>query len=88
MALVGVYEELTSHHPYRQSVSHAEALAQIEAASGRRFDPSVVLAFIEAAERFAEIAREHADDAAAIHCELQRLEESLGESIELTLPPG
>ena len=86
MSLVGVYEEMTSHHLYRQSVSHAEAVRQISAASGTRFDPSVVLAFIEAADAFAEIAQRLADDAASIHCELQRLEESLGENIELTLP--
>jgi putative two-component system response regulator len=88
MAVIGAYEELTSHHIYRPSLGHAEALAQIGAASGSRFDPSVVLALIEAADRFAVIAREQADDAAAIHYELQRLEESLGESIELTLPPS
>jgi putative two-component system response regulator len=88
MALVGVYEELTSHHSYRQSVSHAEAMRQINASSGKRFDPSVVLAFIEAADVFAVIAQRLADDAASIRCELQRLEESLGESIELTLPAG
>lgn len=86
MAVVGVYEELTSHHIYRPSLGHTDALAQISAASGGRFDPSVVLALIEAADRFAVIAREHADDATAIHYELQRLEESLGESIEITLP--
>ncbi|WP_043307080.1 response regulator [Pseudomonas sp. ML96] len=88
MAVVGCYEELTSRHTYRQSLEHAEALAQISAASGTRFDPSVVLALIEAAERFAQIAREQADDAAAVQYELQRLEESLGETIELTLPPS
>ncbi|MWV15645.1 response regulator [Pseudomonas sp. L-22-4S-12] len=86
MAVVGCYEELTSRHPYRQPVSHAEALRQISAASGTRFDPSVVLAFIEAADAFAGIATRLADDAASIHCELQRLEESLGENIEMTLP--
>ena len=63
-----------------------EALAQIGAASATRFDPSVVLACIGAADSFAAIAGEYADDAASIHCELQRLEASLGESIELTLP--
>ncbi|HEX5841792.1 MAG TPA: HD domain-containing phosphohydrolase [Pseudomonas sp.] len=86
MALVGCYEELTSHHLYRQSLSHAEAVQQIGALSGVRFDPSVVLAFIAAAEEFAEIAQRLADDEASMHCELQRLDESLGESIELTLP--
>jgi putative two-component system response regulator len=88
MALVGCYEELTSHHPYRQSVSHAEALQQISAASGTHFDPSVVLAFIEAEGEFAAIAQRLADDAAAINSELQRLDDSLGENIELTLPPS
>jgi putative two-component system response regulator len=86
MALVGCYEELTTHHLYRPSLEHAEALKQISAASGTRFDPSVVLAFIEAADQFAEIAQRLAEDAASIHCELQRLDDSLGESIELTLP--
>lgn len=88
MAVVGCYEELTSLRPYRQPLVHDEALAQICAASGTRFDPSVVLAFIGAADSFAAIAREHAEDAASIHFELQRLEASLGESIELTPPPG
>lgn len=86
MALVGCYEELTSHRPYRQSLSHADALAQISAASGTRFDPFVVLAFIEVEQQFAAIVQRLADDAAAIRSELQRLDESLGESIELTLP--
>ncbi|MDH0897055.1 MULTISPECIES: HD domain-containing phosphohydrolase [unclassified Pseudomonas] len=86
MAVAGAYEELTSRHTYRQPLEHEEAVAQISAASGTLFDPSVVLALIEAAERFARIAREHADGAAAIHYEIQRLEESLGEPIELTLP--
>lgn len=86
MAVVGCYEELTSRRPYRQSLSHDEALAQIGAASATRFDPSIVLACIGAADSFAAIAGEYADDAVSIHCELQRLEASLGESIELTLP--
>ncbi len=69
-----------------QPLCHDEALAQIGAASATCFDPSVVLAYIGAADSFAAIAGEYADDAASIHCELQRLEASLGESIELTLP--
>ncbi|WP_068829745.1 HD domain-containing phosphohydrolase [Pseudomonas sp. BMS12] len=88
MAVVGAYEEMTSYRPYRQTLDHPAAVARISAASGTRFDPSVVLALIESAERFVQIAREHADDAASLHGELQRLEESLGESIELTLPPS
>ncbi|MFG0380175.1 two-component system response regulator [Pseudomonas sp. zbq_18] len=88
MAVVGVYEDMTSHHPYRKSLTADEALARISAASGTRFDPSVVLALIESAPRFKAIALEHAEDLESLHCELERLEESLGESIEMTLPPG
>lgn len=72
MAVVSAYAQLSTHHLYRPLCSHAEALQQISAASGTRFDPSVVLALIEAADDFAEIA--------------QRLDDSLGESIVLTLP--
>ena len=86
MAVVGVYEDMTSRHPYRQPLGHEAALQQISAASGIRFDPSVVLAFIAAEQRFAAIAQDLVDDAASISCELQRLDQSLGESIELTLP--
>ena len=86
MALVDAYEDLTSRHPYRQVVSHAQATAQITSSSGHIFDPSVVLAFIEVADEFASIALELADDAEAIRYELQRLNDSLGEPIELGLP--
>ena len=47
----------------------------------------VVLALVEATPAFMRIAESLADDAAAVEVELQRLEDSLAESIELTLPP-
>ncbi|AYC31474.1 response regulator [Pseudomonas cavernae] len=87
MALADCYDELTSRHPYRASLGPAEAVAQIGAASGTHFDPQVVLAFLEVAGTFALIAERHADNAAALGGGLQRLEESLAESIELTPPP-
>ncbi|MDU9406784.1 HD domain-containing phosphohydrolase [Pseudomonas sp. zfem001] len=87
MALVGHFEELSCRHPYLPPTSPAQAVAQISAASGTRFDPMVVLAFVEATTEFLHIAETLADDAAAVGVELQRLEDSLAESIELTLPP-
>lgn len=87
MALVGHFEELTCQHPYRPRLSPAQAVAQISEASGTRFDPMVVLALVEATPAFMRIAESLADDAAAVEVELQRLEDSLAESIELTLPP-
>lgn len=88
MALIGHFEELTCPHPYQPPISMDQAVAQISAASGTRFDPMVVLAFVEATPEFIDIAQALADDAAAVGCELQRLEDSLAESIELTLPPA
>lgn len=87
MALVGYFEELSCRHPYLPPISPAQVVAQISAASGTRFDPMVVLAFVEATTEFLHIAETLADDAAAVGVELQRLEDSLAESIELTLPP-
>ena len=87
MALVGHFEELSCRHPYLPPISPAQAVAQISAASGTRFDPMVVLAFVEATTEFLHIAETLVDDAAAVGVELQRLEDSLAESIELTLPP-
>lgn len=87
MALVGHFEELTCQHAYLPPISPQQAVAQISTASGTRFDPLVVLAFVEAAPEFLHIAVTLADDAAAVGIELQRLEDSLAESIELTMPP-
>ncbi|WP_339515710.1 response regulator [Pseudomonas sp. RL_15y_Pfl2_60] len=86
MAVAGCYEQLTSHHAYRQPLSHAAAMARINAASGTLFDPSVVLAFIEAADAFAAIALSLEEDADALNFELERLNDSMGEAIELSLP--
>ncbi|MGX5220878.1 HD domain-containing phosphohydrolase [Pseudomonas segetis] len=86
MAVAGCYEQLTSHHAYRQPLTHAAAMARINAASGTLFDPSVVLAFIEAADAFAAIALSLEEDADALNFELERLNDSMGETIELSLP--
>lgn len=86
MAVADHYDELTARHPYRQQVGGDEAVRRISAASGSHFDPLVVMAFLEVADGFARIAERHGDDRAALEGELQRLESSLAESIELTLP--
>lgn len=44
------------------------------------------MAFLEVADGFARIAERYGDDEAALEGELQRLENSLAETIELTLP--
>lgn len=87
MALIGYFEDLTCQHPYQPRITPAHAAAQVIAGSGTRFDPMVVMAFVEMTAEFIIIATSFADGAAAVGCELQRLEDSLAEQIELTLPP-
>ncbi len=41
-----VYDALTSDRPYKKAWSHEDALAEIQAQSGRQFDPAVVRAFV------------------------------------------
>lgn len=48
--IVDVWDALTSHRPYRQSWSEAEALEYIKEQSGKHFDPKVVEAFVKLIE--------------------------------------
>lgn len=57
-AVVDVFDALSSKRPYKEALPLAEALAIIEADSGRHFDPEVVAAFREiAAGMYARTAR-------------------------------
>jgi CHASE2 domain-containing sensor protein len=47
MALVDVYDAVTSRRVYREPMSHDDAVAFIVAGRGTQFDPSVVDAFLE-----------------------------------------
>ena len=47
VAVADTYDALISDRPYRAAVSQAEAVAEIRALSGRRFDPAVVEAFLK-----------------------------------------
>jgi putative two-component system response regulator len=47
MALVDVYDALTSRRVYREAMSHEDAVEFIVARRGTHFDPSVVDAFLE-----------------------------------------
>lgn len=46
LAVVDVYDALTTTRPYREALSHADALKIINAESGTHFDPQVVKAFL------------------------------------------
>ena len=49
IALVDVYDAITTRRTYREPMSHEEAVAFIVAGRGTHFDPSIVDAFLETA---------------------------------------
>jgi putative two-component system response regulator len=63
LALADVYDALTSERPYKRAWSHDEALSWILRGSGTHFDPRVVDAFVERAERADQIRSRLADTA-------------------------
>jgi HD-GYP domain-containing protein (c-di-GMP phosphodiesterase class II) len=42
---------MTSHRPYRQSLGHVHAVAELHRCAGTHFDPDVVEAFLQVLER-------------------------------------
>ena len=55
MAVVDVYDALTSHRAYKPPMTHAEAVATIVADRGSHFDPDIVDAFVAIAAEFQRI---------------------------------
>lgn len=60
VAIVDVYDALTSQRVYKPGMSHEQALAIIEEGNGRHFDPAVVEAFMQVASKI-EQARQDLD---------------------------
>jgi putative two-component system response regulator len=65
MAVADVYDALISRRVYKEGMAHEQALAIIGEGSGQHFDPDVVQALLDQAERFREIALRYADSAPA-----------------------
>ena len=86
LSLIDCYDEFTCRHAYHASLTPDEAAERIKAGAGSQFDPRVAEAFGEVAEGFANIAQRYADSDKARGLELQRLEDAVTESIELTPP--
>lgn len=53
MALVDVYDALTSRRVYKDAMPHGEAVRVIEEGSGTQFDPGVVGAFLKVEAQWA-----------------------------------
>lgn len=45
LAIADAYDAMTNDRPYRQSLSHGEAIAELERCSGTQFDPALVRSF-------------------------------------------
>lgn len=57
VAIADVYDALTSLRPYKQALTHEEALEMIQAERGKHFDPQIVDIFVENQEVFQRIKR-------------------------------
>jgi HD-GYP domain-containing protein (c-di-GMP phosphodiesterase class II) len=54
LAIADAYDAMTSQRPYRQALTHDEAIVEIETGAGTQFDPWLAEAFV-ALQRRAEI---------------------------------
>ena len=71
MALADVYDAMTTRRVYKAAYAHDQVLGQIFAARGGHFDPEVVDAFVDVADRFHEISEQFWDaDSGARHTSL------------------
>jgi len=52
MAVVDVYDALTSMRPYKDAFPHDQAVEIIREGSGTQFDPALVKEFVSVAEQF------------------------------------
>jgi putative two-component system response regulator len=67
MALVDVYDALTSHRVYKPPIGHADACRLILAERGRHFDPALVDAFAGCCDALHAITRRFADQPPGHH---------------------
>ncbi len=61
VALADVYDALTSRRPYKEPMTHAQAVEIIRREDGKHFDPDVVAAFFRREEEFRRLAEGHQD---------------------------
>ncbi|MDR2704963.1 MAG: response regulator [Planctomycetaceae bacterium] len=52
MAIVDVYDALVSRRPYKNAMSHEQAIEIIEYGNGSHFDPAIVEVFLKIADEF------------------------------------
>jgi len=62
MAIVDVYDALTSKRVYKPAFEHSYALELIDKESGTHFDPEIVDAFMEIQDKILEISQKYIAD--------------------------
>ena len=62
MALADVYDAIISRRVYKDPIPHVEAVEIIRAESGKHFDPVIVEAFLDLADRFKAISETFLDN--------------------------
>jgi HD-GYP domain-containing protein (c-di-GMP phosphodiesterase class II) len=60
-ALADAYDAIRSKRPYKDSLSHEEAIARIQEGRGTHFDPEVVEAFLQCEKEFLRISLAYGD---------------------------
>ena len=63
MALADVYDALTTKRPYKEPMSHEEALSFIKKERGKKFDPQLADIFLSLTEDILAVSREHGQEA-------------------------
>lgn len=63
VAVVDVYDAITTQRPYKGAMSHETAVSIISDSRGKQFDPDVVDAFMRREKEIKQLARKLADDA-------------------------
>lgn len=59
VALVDVYDTITSKRPYKEALTHDDAVQIITSEQGKYFDPGIVEAFLQIQNEFHEIQQRY-----------------------------
>jgi putative two-component system response regulator len=60
--MADIYDALTTERAYKAAFTHEEAVEAMREDRGRRFDPDVFDAFVEAGEDFNKVRQQYADE--------------------------
>lgn len=70
MAVVDVYDALTSERVYKSAMSHEKAVGIINSESGIHFDPEIVNAFLGISNEFAKVSEQFKDNESFEMCSI------------------